>query len=94
MQEQAAGTETLVTIGAMGPATHQRDDYYATFYLATATSDPLIIRIRSYQQIVVGTLVVAMYTCNQNNILCHGTGVKCHNCHSEDQSLRIVSPRP
>ena len=55
VQEQAAGTETLVTTGAMGPATQQRDDYYAAFYLATATSDPtsLIIRICSQQSVDV-----------------------------------------
>ena len=53
VQEQAAGTETLVTTGAMGPATQQRDDYYATFYLATSDPTSLIIRICSQQSVDV-----------------------------------------
>ena len=44
VQEQAAGTKTLVTTGAMGSAKQQRDDKYAPFYVATSNpTSPIIM---------------------------------------------------
>ena len=113
VQEQAAGTETLVTTGAMGPATHQWDDNMQHFMWLLLTPPPPSLEVVLIRKMlmspgwlyhVMRDVLLAwwlvwewcsyMYSCNQNNILCHGTGVKYHNCHSQDQSLRIVSPSP